>query len=241
VLCCFRSASLAVPDMSKQRGAFEKDNLKLHLCNAVFEAYSASYLTTKQHMLNGELLSLSLSHTLTHSHTHCSRSCSVASESFNLSWVNCEMASFIHMKESNRFFNNPNSEGPIMQSLDVLDFSAIHLSAFERSSKKHRNAIWESPMDRKTKWTDIKPVVEAGHQLAALNAPGSATARKLHYSREALRTVVIMPFLGGAMGAGHSELNNRFEYLKTCFWSLYEFFPFITMGVSREQDVEWAM
>ena len=30
--------------------------------------------------------------------------------------------------------------------------------------------------------------------------------------------VVIMPFLGGAMGAGHSELGNRFEYLKACFW-----------------------
>jgi hypothetical protein len=45
--------------MSKQRGAFEKDNLKLHLCNGVFEAYSASYLTTRQHMLNGRLNFLS--------------------------------------------------------------------------------------------------------------------------------------------------------------------------------------
>jgi len=27
-----------------------------------------------------------------------------------------------------------------------------------------------------------------------------------------------MPFLGGAMGAGHSELGNRFEYLKASFW-----------------------
>jgi len=41
--------------MSKQRGAFEQDNLKLHLCNGVFEAYSASYLTTKAHMLSGKL------------------------------------------------------------------------------------------------------------------------------------------------------------------------------------------
>lgn len=31
-----------------------------------------------------------------------------------------------------------------------------------------------------------------------------------------------MPFLGGLMGAGHSELGNRFEYLKACFWSIYE-------------------
>lgn len=43
------------------------------------------------------------------------------------------------------------------------------------------------------------------------------------------------------MGAGHSELGNRFEYLKTCFWSLYEFFPYITASVSRQEDVEWAI
>jgi len=39
--------------MSMQKGAWEKDNLKLHFCNSQFEAYSASYLTTKQHMLAG--------------------------------------------------------------------------------------------------------------------------------------------------------------------------------------------
>jgi hypothetical protein len=39
--------------MRRQKGEFEKENLKLHLCNAVFEAYSASYLTTKHHMLSG--------------------------------------------------------------------------------------------------------------------------------------------------------------------------------------------
>lgn len=37
-----------LPDLSKQKG-----NLKLHLCNEQFEAYSASYLTTRQHMLAG--------------------------------------------------------------------------------------------------------------------------------------------------------------------------------------------
>jgi hypothetical protein len=40
--------------MSLQKGGFEKDNLKLHLCNSVYEAYSASYLTTKHHMLAGK-------------------------------------------------------------------------------------------------------------------------------------------------------------------------------------------
>ncbi len=167
----------------------------------------------------------------------------VQSEGFNLSWVNCEMASFIHMRESNRFYKNPNVDGLIMQTLDVLDFSAIHLSAFERSSKKHKDVIWSNPADRKTKWTNIDPVIEAGKILAKLNDPKQRDPRlrDIQYSEEAKRTVVIMPFLGGAMGAGHSELGNRFEYLKTCFWSLYEFFPFITASVTREEDVEWAL
>jgi hypothetical protein len=42
-----------LPNMTLQRAIFEKDNLKLHLCNAVFEAYSASYLTTREHILAG--------------------------------------------------------------------------------------------------------------------------------------------------------------------------------------------
>ena len=46
--------------MSMQKGPWEKDNLKLHFCNSQFEAYSASYLTTKQHMLAGMVLILVL-------------------------------------------------------------------------------------------------------------------------------------------------------------------------------------
>jgi hypothetical protein len=158
------------------------------------------------------------------------------------------MASFIHMRESNRFYKNPQLDGIIMQSIDVLDFSVIHLSAFERSSKKHKDLIYSNVQDRKTKWSQIDPVIEAGKILASLNNPklthvhnNTPKQRVIHYSEEAKRTVVIMPFLGGAMGAGHSELGNRFEYLKTCFWSLYEFFPHITASVTREEDVEWAL
>lgn len=45
-----------LPDMTLQKATFERDNLKLHLCNGVNEAYSASYLTTRQHMIEGMLL-----------------------------------------------------------------------------------------------------------------------------------------------------------------------------------------
>eukprot|EP01032_Pedospumella_encystans_P009104 gene9104-10749_t len=210
------AANQKLPDMSMQKGPWEKDNLKLHFCNSQFEAYSASYLTTKQHML------------------------AVASESFNLSWVNCEMASFIHMKASAKFYNNPKEEGVIIQSLDVLDFSVIHLSAYERSSHKHRDKLWKNRKDMIREWHNIDPVINAGKRLAYLNDP-LVRNRSITYLPEAQRTVVVMPFLGGAMGAGHSKLNNRYEYLKTCFWSLYEYFPHIVAGVTRQEDVDWCM
>jgi len=203
------------PDMTLQKTTFEKDNLKLHLCNGVFEAYSASYLTTKEHML------------------------AIKSEGYNLTWVNCEMASFIHMKESNNFFKNANGHGMIVQTLDVLDFSAIHLSAFERSSKKYKHNLWKTKNDLKVEWTKIDPVIKAAKYLENLNNPNISKI-EIVWSEEAKRTVAIMPFLGGAMGAGHSELGNRFEYLKACFWSIYEFIPNIVAGVSRQEDVDWA-
>ncbi len=203
------------PDMTGQKAAHEKENLKLHLCNSVFEAYSASYLTTKEHLID------------------------VKSENYNLTWVNCEMASFIHMRHSPNFFVNAAGKGMIMQSLDVLDFSVIHLSAFERSSRRWKDKLWFTPKERKTAWHNIDAVKEAAQVLEQLVNP-KVTGRKLIYSPEALKTVVVMPFLGGAMGAGHSELGNRFEYLKACFWSFYEFVPNIVAGVSRQEDVDWA-
>jgi hypothetical protein len=168
-----------------------------------------------------------------------------------------------------------------MQALDLLDFSVIHLSAYERSTHKYRDVLFKTQKDMKANWHNIDPVIIAGKRLEYLNNPFHSTKpltttgieaglkhmgseliprgriKKINYSKEALRTVVIMPFLGifysnvyinfinpilgGAMGAGHSKLGNRFEYLKTCFWSLYEFMPNIVAGVSRQEDVDWAM
>lgn len=204
-----------LPNMTLQQAAHERDNLKLHLCNGVFEAYSAAYLTTKEHLI------------------------AIKSENYNLSWVNCEMASFTHMREHRNFYVNPRAQGMIIQTLDVLDFSVIHLSAFERSSKKHKHVLWKTKEDQKVKWTEIDAVRQAGKLIEAKINPRK-TGQNLTYSEEAKRTVVIMPFLGGAMGAGHSELGNRFVYLHACFWSMYEFFPNIVAGVTRQEDVDWV-
>lgn len=54
------------------------------------------------------------------------------------------------------------------------------------------------------------------------------------------RTVVIMPFLGMDMGAGHSELSNRFHYLSACFWSFYVHYPHIVAVVKSKTDYFFA-
>lgn len=159
------------PDMTLQRAVYEKDNLKLHLCNGVFEAYSAAYLTTARHMIEE------------------------ASDRFNLTWVNCEMASFVYMRQSNRFYKNGQLPGIIMQTLDVLDFSVIHLSAYERSTKRYMANIWKAREDQRKYWSRIDNIVYTGKILQSLNDP-KVRKRSFQYSAEAQRTVVLMPFLG---------------------------------------------
>ena len=82
---------------------------------------------------------------------------------------------------------------------------------------------------------------ERRHRLLEEKNNPKKSGKPIVWSEDAKKTVVLMPFLGGAMGAGHSELGNRFEYLKACFWSFYEFIPNIVAGVSRQEDVDWCM
>ena len=85
----------------KNQSKEESEYLKLHKCRDVGEAYSASYLITKEHLL-------------------------YQFTGYNLTWVNCEMGSFIMMNQ--RAQPDRNVNGSVTQTLDVLDFSIIHLS-----------------------------------------------------------------------------------------------------------------
>lgn len=80
---------------------------KFHKCLDGGEAYSASYLISSEH----------LKYQFT---------------SYNLSRVNCEMGSFIMMNPRRNKMINHNLNGTVVQTIDVLDFSVIHLSAYER-------------------------------------------------------------------------------------------------------------
>lgn len=80
-------------------------NPRFHKCKDAGEAYSAAYLITKEHVLQQKT-------------------------NYNLTWVNCEMASFIMM--NGKANPDKNVDGTVLQTLDVFELSVVHLSAYER-------------------------------------------------------------------------------------------------------------
>ena len=101
-----------------------------------------------------------------------------------------------------------NVNGTMIQSLDVLDFSVLHLSWYERLQRRHRT--------KAVKGVDpIQPIIDTAKLLKeralALRNPAIPMAVP-----ELNRTVAIMPFLGSENGAGHSKLGNRLQVGVCC-------------------------
>ena len=176
------------------------------------EAYSASFLTTKEHLL-------------------------YQFTGYNLTWVNCEMGSFIMMETKKE-------NGSIVQSLDVLDFSVVHLSAYERLKRRWRKVLPDfinNKSKNKKDWEtgSIVEIIKATKMLRQRAEIMREEGTPLP-TPETNRTVAIMPFLGAENGAGHSKLDNRYEYLKACFWSLYAEIPNVVAAVKNSADYEFA-
>lgn len=132
--------------------------------------------------------------------------------------------------------------GSITMSLDILDYSVLHLSAYERLQRRWASSIKTvqvqvgdiSPIQRSV--TILKKRALAEHSLRQVGRP--TTTPQL--TNRLNRTVAIMPFLGSDMGAGHSKLGNRFVYLQACFWSIYEYMPHIVAVVKSKKDAGFA-
>lgn len=123
------------------------------------------------------------------------------------------------------------ASGTVIQSLDVLDYSVIHLSAYERSLRKHHRYI------KTMKYPQSIEVMEEVTKIMLENVQKSKLQER---SLDMKRTLVVMPFLGTGMGSGHSVLANRYVYLKTCFWSFYADYPHIVVGVTSETDYNYC-
>jgi hypothetical protein len=213
----------------------EMEHLAYHKCRDGGEAYSAAYLTTREHIVEHN-------------------------SNYSLSWVNCEMASFIMMSPAKDM--NKEKDGQILQSLDVLDLSVVHLSAYERSQRKyaHKFKVAHAHAMRaraqagqgkssgaeaiRLEETGIEPVNDATKQLQSLFREQKRAGAPPRFDEETTeflnRTVAVMPFLGTDMGSGHSDLGNRYRYLHTCFWSLRAYFPHVVVSVKSEVDAEYV-
>ena len=119
----------------RKKKAFEfqlSTNSSLHVCKDRNEAYSASYLVTKEHVLN-------------------------QFTAFNLSWVNCEMGSYVMMYQTMLKngkivdLKETNGNGTLIQSIDVIDLAVIHLSTYERLYRKWIDALKRSAKKLSTK------------------------------------------------------------------------------------------
>jgi hypothetical protein len=103
---------------------------------------------------------------------------------YSLDWVNCEMASFIMYNKS----ASHNNGGQGVQSLDVLDFSAIHLSAYERLHRRWQKKLRLSPT--------INTIAEMKRVTSVLFNQSNSISRESVSSGRLSRTLAVMPFLG---------------------------------------------
>jgi hypothetical protein len=181
----------------------------LQYCFDTGEAYSAAYLVSKQHLI-------------------------AQRTDYNLSVVNCELASFMLF---HRYIGLPPKKiekiGSIVQTLDMLDFSILHLSVFERLIGRWSPAS-RKISDNQNNFTVVTNAANILHQQALLlqryvqhQAPTTPQLDK---------TVVVMPYLGVDRGIGHSRLVNRQYYLHACFWSYYTFYKNIVIAVKDIKD-----
>lgn len=183
----------------------EANYLKFHRCYDEHESFSGSFLITKPHLLN---------------HFH--------NDKYYLSIARAELASFIVF---DLFY--PRSDvrsGTMIQSLDLLDFSVIHLSAYERLLRRYKLP------DIVSSYT---PVTEAMNMLK-VNADRLIFGGRPSLTDKLNSTVVVMPWLGSRMGAGSSKLTFRRQFLRACFWSFYAVIPHIVIGVNNLPDYNFA-
>ena len=135
--------------------------------------------------------------------------------------------------------------GTIIQTLDVLDFSVIHLSVYERLQRKYVKTLINvdkslEPIDKSTQF--LKELVvnrKSRRNDDHIRDPNTHEYLKNHTKYYLNKTVAIMPFLGSDMGAGHSVLSNRYKYLHTCFWSVYSYFPHVVISVKTQVDYDY--
>ena len=180
--------------------------LNFHRCVNEGEVYAASFLITTEHLFK-------------------------YNTTYSLTLANTELASFLVM-EVHKSKKEKAIIGSMMQSLDILDLSVIHLSAFERTIRRYNQTLSEKDSFKLTQVTrDLRNV--------AISYWADADKRNSH-SAKLNATVAILPWLGTEIGVGNSKLTFRLLYLQACFWSIYRHIPRVVIGVKTKRDYKYA-
>jgi hypothetical protein len=192
----------------------DADRLKFHRCFDEGEAYSASFLISREHfLLAPEIVLNKTSHT------------------------SIESATFMFMetrKESK--FTEENIPGAIIQTLDVLDFSVIHLSAYERSLK-HKKMKFIGPIIDRIE--NVANNLEKNYnRIKSIGITIPKSYNEL--INELDQTLVLLPYAGKHIGVGNSELKMRSTYLKASFYSFSKFYQNnVIIAVNNIEDAEY--
>lgn len=162
--------------------------------------------------------------------------------------LRCEDASFYFFHHMFEVKHDPNPKWGMspVQSIDLFDFSVIHLSTLERTQRhcltpggtrlvkaKQRaafNAIASRDLQSLRKQFDLRnrELTRQRAEVFPLNVKGSR--------RSFDRTLVVMPFLLTTVGESSTTLANKHHYYRLCFDSIFPIFKNIIGAVLNRQD-----
>jgi hypothetical protein len=128
-----------------------------------------------------------------------------------------------------------------LQSLDILDFSVINLSTYERLQIINKNHISEEELKQETYPVMSKIATNLKRNLNRPNITNLIKNQTRNMTAFDVGTVIIMPVLLSAKGTGNSRAINRKAYLAVCFWSFYATYSNIVAFVMNEEDLNYLV
>jgi hypothetical protein len=168
-------------------------------CRNQAEAFSAAYLISKEYFINRKLV-------------------------YNQTRTNVEYSTFSMLSSNFEMKSKFKFKGTAIQSVDIFDFSVIHLSMYERLQRR-----W-FPLKKFT--TDyLQPIIDSTIMLKQI-----AIYQNEQMNSYYKNTILLIPFLGVMKGTGNSGIENRSIYLQACFWSFYKYYKYILLVVTNNDD-----
>eukprot|EP00602_Paraphysomonas_sp_CaronLab_P012540 CAMPEP_0185038474 /NCGR_PEP_ID=MMETSP1103-20130426/34182_1 /TAXON_ID=36769 /ORGANISM="Paraphysomonas bandaiensis, Strain Caron Lab Isolate" /LENGTH=368 /DNA_ID=CAMNT_0027576917 /DNA_START=527 /DNA_END=1633 /DNA_ORIENTATION=+ len=148
---------------------------------------------------------------------------------------------------------------PPIQTIDLFDFSVLHLSSTERllyktlNRSKEAKDLLEREMNHTLRSLSVyfNPHAEGNIRRMAMEGKSTALASSaISYNfkdnRRSLqeladRTLVVIPFLLSSKGESGTMKTYRKKNLKLCFWSIFPLFRNIIGAVVNDRDREQAL